>query len=244
MSAIQNILEYYDELYPVTESQKSFYNDLIKSYVSPVKFLRVDCGTGMFETFLAKTGHDVTGVEQYSDLIHSANLRKRNQLMSIRFFEMSYLDISKFLGKGFYNVVSCLNDRIIYIHDKTLMKKFFHDCRVLLADGGSFIISLPNFLKYNSAPMVNLPVRESVRVKLFSEIWTTSSGSNFIVQNIETGTGRMLPVRKDVPVYVLMPEEIESFSKEAGFSSLQFYSDFDKNTFTGKEDNIIVKISL
>ncbi len=242
MSAIQNLVEYYDELFPVTESQKKFYDELIKEYGSPVKFLNVNCGTGMFENFLARSGHDVTGLEDSPELIYCANLRRRNQLMSVRFFEMSYIDMTKFLGKGFYNVISCLNDRIIYVHDKTLLKKFFYDCNYLLSEGGSFIIALPNFAKDKSVPMITLPVRESIRARLFSEVWKSTDGSSFIVQNVETGNGKMLPVQKDCPIYTLMPEEIELFAKEAGFSSVKFYSDFNKNSFTGNEESLVARI--
>lgn len=243
MSAIQNLVEYYDELFPVTESQKKFYDELMGKYVSPVKFLNVSCGTGMFENLLARAGHDVTGLEDNTELIYCANLRRRNQLMSVRFFEMSYMDMTKFLGKGFYNVISCLNDRIIYIHDRILLKKFFHDIKSLLSSEGSFIVSLPNFAKYGAVPMISLPVRESIRVRLFSEVWKAENGSSFIVQNVETGSGKMLPIQKDTPVCMLMPEEIESLAKNAGFSSVEFYSDFAKNPFTGKEDSIVVQIS-
>ncbi|MCR5763959.1 MAG: class I SAM-dependent methyltransferase [Treponema sp.] len=243
MSAIQNLVEYYDELFPVTESQKKFYDELIGEYVSPVKFLNINCGTGMFENLLARSGHDVTGLEESSELIYCANLRRRNQLMAVRFFEMSYIDMTKFLCKGFYNIISCLNGRIIYIHDKNLIKKFFYDCKSLLSADGGMIISLPNFSKYKSAPMIELPLRESIRTRLFSEVWTDESGSSFIVQNVETGNGKMLPVQKDTPVYMLQPEEIEDFAKDAGFSSVDFYSDFDKKTFTGNEDYVVVKIN-
>ncbi len=242
MSLIQNLVEYYDELFPVTDSQKLFYDELMSRCISPVKFLNVNCGTGLFENYLARIGHDVTGLEEQPELIYCANLRRRNQLMSVRFFEMSYLDMTKFLGKGFYNIISCLNDRIMYMHDRTLLKKFFHDCNYLLSSGGFFILSLPNFSKNRSVSMLSLPVRESIRARLFSEVWKSGEDSCFIVQNVETGNGKMLPVQKETPIYALMPDEIENFALEAGFSSVEFYADFNKTPFTGKEDSVVVKI--
>ena len=242
MSAIQNIVEYYDELFPVSASKKKFYEKLIKEYVPPVKFLSINCGTGMFETFLAKAGNDVTGLEECPELVRSASMRRRNQLMSVRLFEMSYRDMTKFLGKGFYNVISCLDDRIIYIHEESLLLQFFKDCRSLLSPEGTLVLSLPNFSKYQKVPMTELPTRESIRVRLFSELWQSGQGKSFMVQNLETGNGRMIPVRKDIPIYTLMPEEILNFARDTGFSSVKFYSDFDESDFTGNEDCIVVKI--
>ena len=90
--------------------------------------------------------------------------------------------------------------------------------------------------------MLSLPVRESIRARLFSEVWKSGEDSCFIVQNVETGNGKMLPVQKETPIYALMPDEIENFALEAGFSSVEFYADFNKTPFTGKEDSVVVKI--
>ena len=203
MEIIQNIIEYYDELYPVTEAQKKFYKEQSNTYPEPVKLLRVGCGTGLFEHLLAREGKDVTGIESYQEMLRSANLRRRNQLMSIRFFQMSYLDMARFLGKGFYNVISILEDRIIFIHDKTLLRKFFFDCKQLLTQNGCLIISLSNYRKFNSVPLVHLPQRKSVRVTLNTEIACGDNGGFLLSQEIETGSGKILPVmsKEGLPCY-------------------------------------------
>ena len=239
MSIIENLIEYYDELFPVTEEQKEFYRSVTQTYTSPVKFLRVECGTGMFESQLAREGHDVTGIESYQEILHSANLRRRNQLMSIRFFQMPVIDMARFLGKGFYNIISCLDNRIIFLHDQTLIRKFFFDCRQLLSEGGTCILGLLNFDVFTGKPLIKLPNRESLRAKLFSEVWISDDGSASVTQNVETGNGRLLPVMENCPAYLLRPAEVKSFAQEAGFSSVAFYADFLKTPFSGKEESLV-----
>ena len=46
MNNMQNVVEYYDELYPSDESQRKFFMDLLTTYLAPSKFLRIGCGTG------------------------------------------------------------------------------------------------------------------------------------------------------------------------------------------------------
>ena len=177
MHSIQNIVEYYDELFPVTTAQKKFYDELVKTYSDPVKVLSIECGTGVFESILAREGFDVTGIESHAELLHAANMRKRNQLMSIRFFQMDYLDMSRFLGKGFYNIISILDDRIMTIYDEMLLGKFFEDVHGLLTDGGIFVMSLPNFdIMKKGIPMQKLPTRASLRASLFTELWCRDDG--------------------------------------------------------------------
>lgn len=241
MEMIANITEYYDELYPINNDQREFYSDLTKLYPVPPKFLRVGSGTGLFEHQLSKEGADVTGIENYPELINSANLRRRTQLTAIRFFQMSALDMTRFLGKKFYNVISCLDNRITLFHDKTLIRKFFFDCKQLISDKGTLVISLHNYNIFgNKNP--KLPVRESIRTKLFSELMENDGVTFKLNQSVETGNGKVLPVFVEEKIYPLKPEEISEFAKEAGFSEINFYSDFKKTPFTGSEEFVIAVI--
>lgn len=242
MNAVQNVIEYYDELYPVKESQKKFYSTLIENYPKPVKFLRVGCGTGYFEHLLARDGHDVTGIEFCKELLESANLKRRNQLMSIRFFQMTTLEMTRFLGKGFYNVISCLHDRIIFIHDKTLLRKFFFDCKQLLKEDGKLVIQVNNYGMYDRSLLIKLPEKESIRTKLYTEIIPRENGEQYLSQELETGNGKILPVVEEEPVYTIDPEEIRRDAEEAGFTKCEFYADFEKNPFVPDESRELIAV--
>jgi 2-polyprenyl-3-methyl-5-hydroxy-6-metoxy-1,4-benzoquinol methylase len=239
----QNLIEYYDELYPVTETQIHFFNQEMSSFEQPAKLLHVGCGTGYLEHNLAKTGADVTGIETSREMLESANRKRRSQLMSVRFFQMSTIEMARFLGKGFYNIVSCLDNRIVYIHDQTLMKKFFFDCSQLLAPGGKLIIELYNYDKVNFDTAVNLPVLESIRARLFTQIVKKDDGEKMMQQNLETGTGRVIPVLENTPVFPLKKHEIEEFAKKAGFHSCVFYGGFDYAPYQPAGDITVAVIS-
>ncbi|MDE5581352.1 MAG: methyltransferase domain-containing protein, partial [Treponemataceae bacterium] len=109
MDAVKNLVEYYDELFPVSDAQRIFFESYISQFSAPAKFLSIGCGTGIFEHRLAKDAIDVTAIEAIRELLDSATRRYRNQLMSLRYFQMSTLEMTKFLGKKFYNIISCLN---------------------------------------------------------------------------------------------------------------------------------------
>ena len=239
MEIIQNIIEYYDELYPVGDVQKQFFRDLLQQYPQPARLLRIGCGTGLLEHLLAREGYDVTGIETAPEVLRSANLRRRNQLMSIRFFQMSYLDMTRFLGKNFYNVIASLENRLIFIRDKTLMRKFFFDCHQLLCADGYLVLQLYNYSRFDASPLANLPVRESLRSRLFTEVWSRDDGSVELVQNVETGSGRLLPVIENERIYPITPPEIHQFATEAGFSAVEFFADYARAPFTGEEEAFV-----
>lgn len=242
MESIQNLVEYYDELYPVTQAQYDFYNGLLDEYARPVKFLTIGCGTGVMENYLAKQMTDVTGLETIKELLESATRKHRTQLMAVRYFKMSTIEMVRFLGKNFYNVISCLNDRIIFIHDKILLRKFFFDCKQLLAENGIVVLGLANYNLYKNSSSTVLPEIESIRVSLSSKLEQSNDGEYVISRNIKTGSGKVLPVYSKTSVYPITTSEIEEFAKEAGFTSVEFFADFQKNPFTPQSPSMVVII--
>lgn len=242
MEAIQNLVEYYDELFPVTQAQYDFYTGLMEEFQKPVKFLTIGCGTGVMENYLAKQMTDVTGLETIKDLLESATRKHRTQLMSLRFFKMSTIEMVRFLGKNFYNVISCLNDRIIFIHDKILLRKFFFDCKQLLAKDGKIILQLSNYNLYKNKSSSVMPEISSVRVALSSKLEYVNDEEYAFSRNIKTGSGKILPVYQKASVYPIVPSEIEDFAKEAGFTSIEYFADFEKNPFTPQSPSMVVVI--
>ncbi len=239
MENTENIIEYYDELYPVQKEKMTFYKGLINKKQKPVKILNVSCGTGTFEHQLAIAGNDVTGIDISKELLESANRKRRTQLMSLRYFQMSTVEMLRFLGKGFYNIVSCLNNQIIFIHDKILMKKFFFDCKELCSADSILILELYNYKKYKKI----LPERKSIRVKLSTQIEEDKEESVFLNQKLEDSNGNILPIYSKMPIYPIIKEEIREYAEEAGFKYFKFYSDFSGTEFKDSDNCLICLIS-
>ncbi len=244
MESVKNLVEYYDELYPVTDAQKKFYDSFLEIYPHPAHFLSIGCGTGMLEYRLAKDKYaDVTGLETFKELLDSATRKQRTQLMSLRFFQMSTIEMSRFLGKGFYNVISCLNDRIVFIHDHTLMRKFFADCHQLLTDDGALVLSLTNYDIYNPELKAALPVSNTLRVKYTGKLHAGEEKNiAYLSRTVETGSGKKLPVFDNTEIYLLRPEEITGFAKEAGFKNVQLFDGFSDKEADENSDEIVALI--
>lgn len=242
MEKVQNIVEYYDELYPVTESQKIFFKNESSGCKQPVKYLRIGCGTGMFEISLAQEGADVTGIEPFKELLDSANRHRRSQLMSIRFFQMSPIEMNRFLGKSFYNIISCLDSRIEFINDPVLIRKFFFDTKELLAKNGKLILKLRNYEHFTKNLEI-LPEISNIRICMRTQIRTLEDGKKVLDQEIKTGNGHICSVFKGKPIYPLTRTEIQEFGREVGYKNFQFYSNYDKVSFSSNSEELIAVIS-
>ena len=115
MDYAEKIVEYYDELFPVTKDEKSFFEDLVKSSAIESRILSIGCGTGVLEHHLAKKGCNVTGIDDNYCLLNSATRKSKPVYANIRFFSMSPLEMSHFLTQGFFTHIFCVSNRLIYI---------------------------------------------------------------------------------------------------------------------------------
>ena len=230
MDYTQNILEYYDELFPVSSEQKLFYDEILKSFPIEPKVLSIGCGTGVFEHHLSRHNCNVTGIDHIPGLLESAARRHRKPGCSIRFFHMTITEMAHYLGKGFYNVVSCINNRLSPIPNAVQMEQFFRDCRNLLSPNGYFILQVPNYPYFTCQSVAMLPVSESIRSKLYTKLITDDNGTRMLRQ-VETSSGRLVTVVNNEQVYPLASQDIEELALETGFKSTEFYSNFSKAPF-------------
>ncbi|MBO7163576.1 MAG: class I SAM-dependent methyltransferase [Spirochaetaceae bacterium] len=230
MDSIQNILEYYDELFPVSSEQKMFYEEILDSFQIEPKVLSIGCGTGAFEHYLSRRNCNVTGIDYIPGLLESATRRHRQPGCTVRFFQMTIVEMAQYLGKGFYNLISCINNRLPPIPNASQMEKFFRDCRELLSSTGYFVLQIPNYPYYTCQQVGNLPVSESIRSKLYTKLITDDNGTRML-QQVETSNGRLVTVRNYQPVYPLASQDVEELALDTGFHGVEFYSDFSKHPF-------------
>jgi len=243
MDMLQNLAEYYEELFPVSDTQKKFYEKILNQYSKPAHFLGIQCGTGGFEYHLAKLGLDVTGIDSEKDFIERANRKRRTQLMSLRFFQMAPQEITKFLCKDFYNAISCINWRLILEQDRKNIENFFADAKTLLSKDGKLILELPNFDFYNGLSDFSFVEKSSIRSKLYSDLYVNDDDEVFLNQIVETGNSRFVKIFEDKKIYPIVQAEIRLFAKNAGFSQIQFYSDYDETPLSAESECFICVIS-
>ena len=230
MEYLENIVEYYDELFPIGAEQSTFFDALLQKYADPVKVLRIGCGTGAYEHALARKGFDVTGIDSCHEFIDKAIRRRRLPNETIRFFQMTAAEIGRFLAKDFYRCIMVLEGFIYFIRDPVLLRKFFYDCHGALKQNGVLVLHLPDIT----------PVGESMRVKLISTVKEDADGFCTLTQTLEHGNSETLPVRTDVAIHIPSTQELSAYAEEAGFGSVKFYKDWNKEPCRAEEASIWV----
>ena len=237
MDFFENFVEYYDELFPVSDSKKKFYENLQTNSFAPIKSLHLGSATGILEHHLAQKGFDVTGIEVSQPLLDSACLKRRTQLMALRFFKLSTLDMGNVLGKNFFNVISTLNDRIIFLRKKQYLENLLSQCKELLTDNGIFIIETFNYEKIKNNDFSEF-TRESIRTKFKTTI-KKHNDETFVYQTLETPNGKTNIISNNIQIYVPTTKEIEELAMKYKYSKIEFFEDYEGTPFTKDSKELI-----
>lgn len=234
------ILEYYDELFPVNEDALSLIKSLTdqirkKSPLQPAplsRYLGIGCATGSFENKVDSLNLEITGIDKNPLMIETAMRRMKGCGTTSRFFEMSIIDIGRFLQQDSFNIITCIENTLPYISDPTLLKKFFHDTKKLLAPDGCLLIQTVNFDSFDCTQPITLPERSSIRVCLKRSYIPRENNLLSLKAELELGNGNKIILPPTTPILPITISLLTELGSEAGFTPPQFYGDFTLSPWT------------
>jgi hypothetical protein len=240
MIYIKKWTDYYEDFFPIEPNQFEFFSAMGDEFTAPAKFLSVECGPALLSEKLQEK-HDVTLTDSFAEFVQIANTRQANKENPAHVFNLNPADIARYLGKNFFNVIVCLCYRIIFMKDRTLIKKFLFDSKMLLSDGGYLVLDILNFSKYDfSETKIDLPPKKAERATLYSSVIKNSDSVQYkLFQHVVTASGKVIDEVKDELICPISMETIRSYAKEVKYSSCEFFSDYNRTPYTPDSDKII-----
>lgn len=241
MIYVKRWLEYYNQVFSIEPNQVEFLDGLCKQFAAPAKFLSVEAGCAQASMRLLDLNNDVTITDSYPEFISIINHRTVNNKDKLHAFNLNPMDIIRYLGKGFFNVIYCANYRLIFIKDKVSIQKLMLDSKMMLSDGGYLVLDLINFSKYDfSKPRIDLAVKETENAHLYSYILKDADSMKYrLNQQIVTNDGKCIDEVKDEEITPISLETFKTFADAVGFSSIDFYSDYLGNPLKPDSEKII-----
>lgn len=243
MVYIKEWQKYFDKIFKVDENQIEFLASLTKNVATPAKYLDVESGSALISRELANKGYDVTVTDSFNEFITAVNsLREKdNSGNSLHAFNIHPTDIIRYLGKNYFDVITCCNYRLIFIKDKVQIKKLVFDAGMLLKDGGYLVLDLINFSKFDfTSDEIELPVKTGENVKLYSSIKKDRMNAKYLLnQKIVTDSDEEIIEVRDEEITPISLETFQILAKETFFSSIEFYSDYNGSPLNPDSDKII-----
>lgn len=241
MIYIKRWLEHYEELFPIEENQIEFLDEKCRNFSSPAKFLSVECGPALLSRKLSEKNHDITVTDSFPEFISALNNKQKSEGNKIHSFNLHPMDIIRYLGKNFFNVIYCGDYRLIFIKDKASIKKLMFDAKMMLTDGGYLILDLINFSKYDfSQPRIDLQTQKSENAQLYSYILRDADSMKYTLnQQVVTKDGKNIDEVKNEEITPISMETFKAFADDVKFSSIEFYSDYYGNPLKQDSEKII-----
>lgn len=240
-----NLLEYYDELFPVETARVSFIEDLAHKTLTQkpdaearVKVLDVGCATGTFALALMRLGMDVTGIDLNSAMIQSACRRNPEPRTNARFFCMDMLEIGDTFACGRFDLCLCLGNTLVHLDSPKTIARFLKQVRHVLRPGGAFVFQVINYERVFAEDVTHLPTIESSRARFEREYRKRDDGRISFEATIFSSSGQ--PVFRDrVALYPATPVELVELVHQAGFDKVDLYDDFSGDTMRGNSLGVV-----
>lgn len=243
--------EYYDELFPLDEGAAALMSGLVEDFRknSPLqppplcRYLGVGCATGTLENRIADVGIDVTGIDRNPDMIETCRRRMKRGYSSVRFFEMAAIDVARYLREGTFHIIACVNNTLPYFADETLIRKFIHDAKRLLAPEGKLVLQVLNFDGLPANRPAPLRERGSVRVTLERSLEAEVEGLRGLKAALERGSGQRLELQAGTKLYPTTKDRLEAWGREAGFENFQWGSDYAGRPWSPESEFTVAVLS-
>lgn len=239
MVNIVDWLDYYSDFFPHQDKEVEFIESYLKNYDN-AKLLYVECGMApLSKDFLSK--YDVTFTDKFSEYTTLLNKRLVHKNNRVHIFNLDPIDIARYLAKDFFTTIFCLHNKMIFMQDDVLIKKFLFDSKMLLKENGKIIIGLSNFSKYDlqkdiiEFPAVNCS-RGSLKVHLSKD---KESASYRLGGEIVPSSGKTIQISQNEKVFPLGLETIKKIAEELKFSSIEFFGDYSKSPFEKNSSNLV-----
>lgn len=239
MVNIVDWLDYYSDFFPHQDVEVEFIESYLENQDN-AKLLYVECGMApLAKDFLSK--YDITFTDKFSEYTTLLNKRLIHKNNRVHIFNLDPIDIARYLAKDFFSTIFCLHNKMIFMQDDVLIKKFLFDSKMLLKENGKIILGLSNFSKYNlQKDIIEFPTVKSSRGSLKVHLSKDKELVSYRLSGeIIPSNGKTIQISQNEKVFPLGLETIKKIAEELKFSSVEFFGDYLKSPFNKNSSNLI-----
>lgn len=239
MVNIVDWLDYYSDFFPHQDVEVEFIESYLEN-LDNAKLLYVECGMApLSKDFLSK--YDVTFTDKFSEYTTLLNKRLIHKNNRVHIFNLDPIDIARYLAKDFFSTIFCLHNKMIFMQDDVLIKKFLFDSKMLLKENGKIILGLSNFSKYDlQKDIIEFPTVKSSRGSLKVHLSKDKELVSYRLSGeIIPSNGKTIQISQNEKVFPLGLETIKKIAEELKFSSVEFFGDYLKSPFNKNSSNLI-----
>lgn len=239
-----NLLEYYDELFPVEQAKIDYVEEIVRKATADAqpgalpRLLDVGSATGTFDIQLMRRNMDVTGIDNNATMVQSSCRRNPEPRTNARFFRMDMREAAGALAHKAYNVILCLGNTLAHLENMREIELFLKDMGALLSPGGSLVLQLVNYERVLAEGMDRLPTIETRRCR-FERLYNQRDDGRISFEVTLFSSTEQVVFRDRSILFPLKAQELENALHSAGFKKVAFRDGFGTEDYTGTDLGIV-----
>jgi glycine/sarcosine N-methyltransferase len=241
MEFYTSIARYYDDIFPLEESQIQFVQKM-KSDVRGM-FVDIGCATGNLAIAMSLHDQSVLGIDYDGELIHIAQ-KKKGQIPNITFLQDDMRNVEKIAYAESASTICCFGNTLVHLNGYDDINAFISDAHHVLMSGGTFmmqIINYDNVLKNNIKELKPIDNNTLQFFRYYSydeQSHLLSFKTKLVLKNSENQV-----IENNVMLYPLIHDELDQMLSDAGFKNIQYFGSYDMEPYT-KDSFLLIASAL
>lgn len=223
----EDLLEYYDDIFPLEEARIRFIEmQILRQPGASPKIMDIGCATGSTAVALIKKGYTVTGIDLNAAMIQSANRRNPEPKTNGRFMQMDMRDVANFFPTSSFDGILCLGNTLTHLRDAGEIGSFLNKIRKLLKQGAPFIFQVINYDLVLDNKLQGLPDVVTSRCR-FVRRYDPIPGEPALrfTASLYSSTDQLV-FKDETRLYPVRAAELNTSLQNAGFDKIEYYKDF------------------
>ncbi|MDW7690458.1 class I SAM-dependent methyltransferase [Flammeovirgaceae bacterium SG7u.111] len=238
MTFYQSIATYYHLIFSTGKPQVEFVkNTEIAGKTQSV--LDIGCAIGGLSAQLCQHFGKVVGIDLDEGMIERA--KEENDLPNLSFQELDMLKIEGICGAEAFDIVACFGNTLVHLDGTEEIADFFVQARKVLKVGGKLLFQIVNYDRILDQNITALPTldKEEITFERNYEYLPETHKIKFATKFKVKATGE--ETSNAIDLYPLRKAEAEELLRKAGFTKINFYSNFQRKPYEENAMPLIVE---
>lgn len=220
MTFYKKLSQYYDGIFPASESDMAF---LKARFASCTDIVDLGCGTGNKSALLAAPGRRVLGLDLDPEMI--ARARAENSRPGLEFQVMDMAKAPELLPPASFDGALCLGNSLVHLPNPAAIGRFLAALGALLRPGALLALQILNYERIKRLKIRELPTLESAEARFERRYEPEGDKLRFITALTVKSSGERLA--NETLLYPLDRDELAALLKGAFFGKVDWRGGYD-----------------
>ncbi len=239
MSFYKSIAKYYEYIFPLSQVQVDFINQLAGHQVCEI--LDIGCGTGSLALALQRDNRRVTGIDLDETMVDRAMERATESGRPVKFKALSMLELEGAFETGEFDYCICFGNTLVHLATPEDITTFFKQARSVLKPGGQLLLQIVNYDRILNQKLSGLPTLDNELITFSRNYQFHEDRPHIDFKTVLTIKSSGHRIENSIPLLPLSQAQMLMLLAQAGFVNIKTFGSFKKEPFTMDSPAFVVQ---